>query len=179
MFWGHRLAILCVRYYMRLRNVRIRYKTQAKYGNADSLRPVRGLDRKLVLGRCPRWPCLRGRAKDRDSPRNRLSSRGKWNDAGHGRIPVVRVSSRCTSATHGGVFPAQHQLQSGQSGIVWGYAGKARKHSDDCANRAPIANFDIHPHKIRSTIRSAGGALQVDMFQESIEAKTSEGREDN
>lgn len=72
-----------------------------------------------------------------------------------------------------------NQANQGSCGGIPERSSRTGKHSDDCANRAPIANFDIHPHKIRSTIRSAGGALQVVMFQESIEAKASDGREDN
>jgi len=56
-------------------------------------------------------------------------------------------------------------------------SSRTGKRSDDCASRAPIANLNIHPNKTRSIIRSAGGALQVVAFQESIKARATEGRE--
>ena len=82
-------------------------------GSSRPLRPGRGPDRKLVpLVQCPRWPCACDRARGCHSQGNQLSSsRGKRNRAGPEWTLEVRVPWRCTSVTHGGAFPAQHQLQ--------------------------------------------------------------------
>jgi len=67
-----------------------------------------------------------------------------------------RVSGSTRTARH--VGQAGIMLQRCTGGKTW----RTRKHFDDCAGGAPIANTDVHLHEYRGAIRGTRRALSSD-----------------